>query len=108
MDAGRNPHHPDVRAIDLQRVLEALVDPVRRSILAQLSDAPADIACGGFDLPVSKSTATHHFRVLREAGLIRQYYAGTSRMNALRRDEFEAVFPGLFDAVVIAGRVPQG
>jgi DNA-binding transcriptional ArsR family regulator len=104
MHADRIPQHPDVRTITLQRVLEALVDPVRRSIVTQLHDASADIACGSFDLPVSKSTATHHFRILREAGLIRQHYAGTSRMNTLRRDEFDEVFPGLLDAVVTADR----
>lgn len=104
MDADRTPRHPDVRTITLQQVLEALVDPVRRSIVTQLSDAPADVRCGGFDLPVSTSTATHHFRILREAGLIRQYYAGTSRLNALRRDEIDEAFPGLLDAVVTADR----
>ncbi|MFB9878344.1 ArsR/SmtB family transcription factor [Planobispora siamensis] len=107
MEADRIPHHPDVRTITLQRVLEAVVDPVRRSIVTQLCGASGDIACGGFDLPVSKSTATHHFRILREAGLIRQYYAGTSRMNALRRDEVDEVFPGLLDAIVTAER-PTG
>ncbi|NEE01086.1 ArsR/SmtB family transcription factor [Phytoactinopolyspora halotolerans] len=102
MDTDRVPEHPDVRSVTVQQVLEALVDPVRRSIITQLSGSPADIACGAFDLSVSKSTATHHFRVLREAGLIRQYYVGTSRMNSLRRDEFDDRFPGLLDAVVSA------
>lgn len=106
MEADRVPEHPDIRAITLQRILEALVDPVRRSIVTQLSDAHADIKCGAFDLPVSKSTATHHFRILREAGLIRQYYVGTSRMNSLRRDEVNAAFPGLLDAIVAADRIP--
>jgi DNA-binding transcriptional ArsR family regulator len=68
----------------------------------QLAARAEDVACGGFDLAVSKSTATHHFRVLREAGLIRQYYAGTSRMNSLRREEFDAAFPGLLEAVLRA------
>src|SRR3954463_10894097 len=104
MDADRIPRHPDVPTIPLQRVLEALVDPVRRSIVTQLCDAPADLKCGGFDLPVSNSTATHHFRILREAGLIRQYYVGTSRMNTLRRDEIDEAFPGLFTAILTAGR----
>ncbi|MET9343039.1 MULTISPECIES: ArsR/SmtB family transcription factor [unclassified Nonomuraea] len=104
MEDDRIPPHPDVRTITLQQVLEALVDPVRRSIVTQLHDATTDVRCGGFDLRVSNSTATHHFRVLREAGLIRQYYVGTSRMNALRREEFGAAFPGLLDAVVTAER----
>jgi DNA-binding transcriptional ArsR family regulator len=64
--------------------------------------AREDLACGAIDLPVSKSTATHHFHVLREAGLIRQYYVGTSRMNALRRDEIAQAFPGLLEALVAA------
>ncbi|GAB3225342.1 helix-turn-helix domain-containing protein [Glycomyces halotolerans] len=85
---------------DLQRVLEALVDPVRRTILVQLEAADRDVNCGDFDIPVSKSTATHHFNLLREAGLIRQYYAGTSRMNTLRRTDMDRAFPGLIDALV--------
>ncbi|WP_153540087.1 ArsR/SmtB family transcription factor [Actinomadura macrotermitis] len=104
MDAERIPPHPDLGEITLQPVLEALVDPVRRRIVTRLYDGAADVKCGAFDLPVSKSTATHHFRILREAGLIRQYYVGTSRMNTLRRDEIDQVFPGLLDAIVSADR----
>ncbi|WP_433236409.1 ArsR/SmtB family transcription factor [Streptosporangium sp. CA-135522] len=103
---GRTPPHPEVSQFDLQQVLEALVDPVRRSVVMQLDAAGEDFACGTFDLPVSKSTATHHFKVLREAGLIRQYYVGTSRMNALRRAEMDEAFPGLLDA--LAARRAKG
>ncbi|MEV6288656.1 helix-turn-helix transcriptional regulator [Kribbella sp. NPDC051770] len=98
----RIPAHPDPAEIALQQVLEALVDPVRRSIVTQLAQAAEDVKCGGFDLDVSASTATHHFKVLREAGLIRQYYVGTSRMNSLRDEEFEQVHPGLLGAIVAA------
>jgi DNA-binding transcriptional ArsR family regulator len=66
----------------------------------ELYDSGQDRACGTFDLAVSKSTATHHFNVLREAGLIRQRYVGTSRMNTLRRKEVDEAFPGLLDAVL--------
>lgn len=104
MEDDRIPAHPDIRTIPLQQILEALVDPVRRSIVTKLREAAEDIRCGAFDLPVSNSTATHHFRILREAGLIRQYYVGTSRMNALRSDEIDEVFPGLVDAIVAADR----
>jgi DNA-binding transcriptional ArsR family regulator len=100
----RTPPHPDVSAFDLQQVLEALVDPVRRGIVTRLASSGEDIACGGFDLTVSRSTATHHFKVLREAGIIRQYYVGTSRMNALRRADMDTAFPGLLDAVTLAHR----
>ncbi|MFG1944788.1 ArsR/SmtB family transcription factor [Nonomuraea sp. NPDC048826] len=106
-DDDRIPRHPDLGTVTLQQILEALVDPVRRSIVTQLCDAQADVRCGGFDLPVSKSTATHHFRVLREAGLIRQHYVGTARMNTLRRAELDEAFPGLIDALVTADRKPM-
>lgn len=99
---GRVPAHPEIGDVSLQQVLEALVDPVRRSIVRELYTSNEDRACGTFDLTVSKSTATHHFNVLREAGLIRQRYNGTSRMNTLRRSEIEEAFPGLLEAV--AGR----
>jgi DNA-binding transcriptional ArsR family regulator len=108
MDADRTPHHPELRTVSLQQILEALVDPVRRSIVTQLDAACGDVKCGEFDLPISKSTATHHFRILREAGLIRQYYAGTSRMNGLRGAEVDAAFPGLLSAVIAAERVERG
>ncbi|MFI7130891.1 ArsR/SmtB family transcription factor [Nonomuraea sp. NPDC050153] len=109
---GRTPPHPEVSQFGLQQVLEALVDPVRRSIVTQLDATGEDIKCGDFDIPVSKSTATHHFNVLREAGLIRQYYVGTSRMNALRRTDMDEAFPGLLDALTTpearAAQAPTG
>jgi len=86
----------------LQQVLEALADPVRRQVVAELARADQDMSCGSFDVPVSRSTSTHHFNVLREAGLIRQYYVGTTKLNALRADEMEARFPGLLSALVAA------
>ncbi|WP_067489227.1 ArsR/SmtB family transcription factor [Actinomadura hibisca] len=104
----RVPPHPDLGTVTLQQVLEALVDPVRRLIVGELHAAREDLPCGAIDLPVGKSTATHHFHVLREAGLIRQYYAGTSRMNALRREEVDEAFPGLLEALVIGPRRRAG
>lgn len=95
----RIPPHPEIGDIGLQQVLEALVDPVRRLIVGELYACGESLPCGAIDLPVSKSTATHHFNVLREAGLIRQHYAGTSRMNTLRRDEMDRAFPGLLAAI---------
>lgn len=94
--------HPDACDITLQGVLDALVDPVRRSIVRQLAESSQDRACGTFDISVTRSTGTHHFKVLRQAGVIRQYYIGTSRMNSLRGDDLEHAFPGLLGAIVNA------
>ncbi|MFI9332070.1 ArsR/SmtB family transcription factor [Kitasatospora sp. NPDC052868] len=92
----------------MQQVLEALADPARRSVVRRLAHAGCDLSCGSFDLPVSRSTSTHHFNVLREAGLVRQYYVGTMKMNALRSEELEGRFPGLLAAVVAAADAEAG
>ena len=100
----RTPDVPKPEEISLQMVLDALVDPVRRSIVIQLSESSTDLSCGAIDVPVAPSTSTHHFKVLREAGIISQYYVGTSRMNTLRRLEIDNRFPGLLEAYIRAGR----
>ncbi|MET7334522.1 helix-turn-helix domain-containing protein [Nonomuraea sp. NPDC005650] len=96
----RTVDNPSVAGVTLQQLLEAVADPVRRSVIAQLATAGQDISCGAFDLPVSRSTATHHFNVLREAGVIRQHYRGTTKMNSLRSDDLDARFPGLIRAII--------
>jgi DNA-binding transcriptional ArsR family regulator len=85
--------------LDLSDVLHALSDPVRRHIVVQL-DRHGETSCGRFGLTVTKSTATHHFRVLREAGVVRQRAEGTARMNTLRREDLDARFPGLLDTIL--------
>jgi DNA-binding transcriptional ArsR family regulator len=100
--AARIIEHPDVAEVTLQQVLDALVDPVRRSLVNQLAAGTEDMRCGSFDTSVSDSTLTHHFNVLREAGLLRQYYVGTTKMNALRTDELEGRFPGLIPSILAA------
>jgi len=97
----RTAGQPERGELELAAVLHALSDPVRLQIVGGLSDG-AERACGSFGLPVTKSTCTHHFRVLREAGVIHQRQDGTSRLNSLRRDDLEARFPGLLDTVLRA------
>ena len=91
--------HPEPHHIDLASVLHALSDPMRLLIVSGLASG-GERTCKSFDLPIVKSTCTHHFRVLREAGVIRQRIEGTTRFNSLRRDDLEARFPGLLDAVL--------
>lgn len=98
---------PELDQIELPTVLHALSDPVRLQIVAGLA-AGEELSCGSFDLPVTKSTCTHHFRVLRQAGVIRQRVQGTTRLNSLRRDELEVRFPGLVDAVLRASGPAHG
>ncbi|HEV7527425.1 MAG TPA: helix-turn-helix domain-containing protein [Solirubrobacteraceae bacterium] len=93
-------HHPTTEELELPTVLHALSDPQRLLIVRKLSAEPEPRACGAFDVNVSKSTCTHHFRVLREAGVIEQRRLGTARLNSLRRDDLDRRFPGLLDAVL--------
>jgi DNA-binding transcriptional ArsR family regulator len=92
--------HPERDELELSAILHALSDPWRLRIVADLSACGGERTCKSFNLPIVKSTCTHHFKVLRESGLIRQQVVGTTRVNTLRRDDLEARFPGLLDAVL--------
>ncbi len=93
-------YHPPREDLELSAVLHALSDPQRLRIVRELSSDPEPRPCGSFLLDVSKSTKTHHFRVLREAGLVAQREVGTSKLTSLRREDLDERFPGLLDAVL--------
>lgn len=97
----RELHHPPRKSLTLTGVLYALSDPVRLSIVKRLAEDGGK-ACGTFCLPVAKSTASHHFRVLRETGVIQMRGEGTQYINSLRREDLDSRFPGLLDAVLQA------
>src|ERR1700753_608605 len=94
--------HPATEELELGAVLHALSDPVRLRIVAELARSEGEFTCGSFALPVTKSTCTHHFKVLRESGLIKQRSQGTTRLNKLRRADVDARFPGLLETVLQA------
>jgi len=100
--SSRDLPHPASTDIRLESVLHALSDPMRLQIVRELAADRDELTCSQFALPVTKSTTTHHFRVLREAGVIRQCYRGTAKMNGLRRDDLDDLFPGLLDALLSA------
>lgn len=83
----------------LEKVLHALGDPVRLGIVRQLA-REGDSSCAALDGGRPKSTMSHHFKVLREAGLVQTRNQGVTHMNALCRASLDAAFPGLLDAVV--------
>ena len=88
-------------ASSLPDVLYALSDPLRLRIVRQLAEE-GDASCGTFEVRMPKSSLSHHFKVLRDAGVIGTYSEGVKRINTLRRDELDATFPGLLDAVLSA------
>ncbi|MDI9893851.1 MULTISPECIES: ArsR/SmtB family transcription factor [Nocardiaceae] len=93
--------HPEPDEMQLGAVMSALADPLRRKVVTELvgDDDGAERTCTSFELGVTKSTLTHHFRVLREAGLVFQVDRGNSRKVTLRRRELEDRFPGLLDLI---------
>lgn len=90
------PHKADLQ---LATILHALSDDIRLRIVHSLAKTE-EIACGYFDIPVAKSSLSHHFRVLRNAGVITTRKDGTALLNRLRRADLDERFPGLLDSVL--------
>src|ERR1700761_1494142 len=93
--------HPDTHEIRLDRVLYALSDGVRLSIVRQLA-REGTASCAALDGGRPKSSMSHHFRVLRECGVVHTRSVGATHMNELRQAELERRFPGLLSAVLAA------
>ena len=91
---------PDVEDIQLTDVLHALSDPVRLALVRELYACGTERTCGSFEMPITKSTATHHWRVLRDAGVVSAREEGTRKYHSLRRADLDARFPGLLAAVM--------
>ncbi|MGH2761990.1 MAG: ArsR/SmtB family transcription factor [Thermoleophilaceae bacterium] len=101
----REPHHPSRRELELSSVLHALSDPARLQIVRRLAegDEPS-CSCGTFDLGLSKATLSHHFRVLRESGVVMVRPDGRKRLLSVRTEDLNARFPGLLEAILGAKR----
>lgn len=93
--------HPAEAEIALTDVLHALSDPTRLAIVRSVA-TEGQLSCGSFDALAPKSTLSHHFKVLREAGVLHSRADGTKAINTVRRDELERRFPGLLGIVLAA------
>ena len=92
---------PDLGAVDIASLLQALADPVRLTIVRQLDQAgPDGLSCGQLDIPVGKSTCSHHLKVLLHAGVTAEREEGTRKYVRLRRDELDQRFPGVVGSVL--------
>jgi DNA-binding transcriptional ArsR family regulator len=104
----RSIPHPTRDQIDLPMVLDCLSDPIRLAIvytLALREQAATELCCGDFNALSGKSNLAYHFAKLRESGVMQTRIVGTNRLMRLRRDDLDARFPGLLDAVIkSAGR----
>ncbi|WP_143229443.1 ArsR/SmtB family transcription factor [Actinophytocola xanthii] len=97
--------HPTRSDIRIEAVLHALADPIRLRLVRELARRGCEGApCGSIELPITKSTRTHHLRILREAGVIHMRPEGTARISTLRRDDLDVLYPGLLDSILAAAR----
>ena len=95
--------HPERSELSLTTVLFALSDPERLAIARQLVDGPLDMAeCHLSNPDIPKSTRSHLMKVLRTSGVVLNEPNGRGRRLSLRREDLDARFPGLLDAVLSA------
>lgn len=96
---------PDLADVAMEQALHALADPQRLRLVRLLSGGDT-LSCGmvGLELDLHKSTMSHHWKVLREAGITTTTLKGRERFVRLRRPDFDERFPGLLDAVLAGPR----
>lgn len=102
----REVFQPSTDQLSLSAILNALGDPIRLQILKQLAcGREKTCSCCQVDLP--KSALSHHFKVLREAGIINVRIEGKQRFLSIRYDDLEQRFPGLLRAVINSIEPPK-
>jgi DNA-binding transcriptional ArsR family regulator len=98
--------HPAIEDVRPEAILHALADPSRAAIFAKIMQAGCVEACSALsavgDRVIPKSSLSNHFKVLREAGLIRSERHGVEVRNRSRWAEVEARFPGLLAGIINA------
>lgn len=98
--------HPSIEDVTVEGILHALSDPVRVAMYAEIVAQECPRNCSNFltvsDKAIPKSTLSLHFKILREAGLIRSERHGVEIRNMSRCTELEQRFPGLIRAIVTA------
>ena len=102
---------PPAEDIELSRVLAALADSHRLAavrLVARRGETWCQQVIEEAGLEMTKSTFSHHLRILREAGVVTKRIEGTRGYMTLRRDDLDRRFPGLLDAIITAADVPAG
>ncbi|MFZ4761230.1 MAG: ArsR/SmtB family transcription factor [Alphaproteobacteria bacterium] len=107
----RSLYHPSIHDITVQGILHALADPVRVQIYMQIAKADCPQICSTFlqvlDKQLPKSTLSQHFRILREAGLIRSERKGVEMHNVTRCAELKERFGPLVMNIIDAYHLQQ-
>ena len=96
---------PVAEDFQLPRILAALADPNRLAAVRFVARNGESWCAQVMDqamLPMTKSTFSHHLRILREAGVLTKRISGTKGYTRLRKDDLDSRFPGLMDAILNA------
>jgi DNA-binding transcriptional ArsR family regulator len=84
----------------LQDVLAALSDPVRLEMVRRMHAGSGPTPCAQLYDGVSKSTASHHFKILREAGVTDRSVIGGQTHQELRLEDVESTYPGVLSSIL--------
>jgi DNA-binding transcriptional ArsR family regulator len=84
----------------ITEILQALADPVRLTVVRDLAESTEPRPCGSLVASVTKSTLSHHMKILREAGIIQMRVEGTRKLTSLRRAELNEAYPGLLNSIL--------
>lgn len=99
-------YHPAVNDISVEGILYAFSDPVRVQIYTEIEGSECAQICSSFlklgNRTLPKSTLSQHFKVLREAGLIRSERKGIELHNTTRSEELKERFGGMIRAIINA------
>lgn len=99
--------HPNMKDVTVEGILHALADPVRAGIFAQIATSECARTCSNFlniveNRTLPKSTLSAHFKVLREAGLIRSERKGVELHNTTRCAELKDRFGEMVGTIIAA------
>ncbi|MGT2908074.1 ArsR/SmtB family transcription factor [Streptococcus dentiloxodontae] len=92
-------YHPDIEDIQIEQILYALSEPIRLAIFKELYNSMQERSCSYFSDLGQKNNLSHHYKMLRESGLIRVRVEGRQRFISLRLEELNQKFPGLLDSI---------
>lgn len=96
----RQMKHPTMDQVELIDIMYALSDPARMEIVACLAKKGKAMTCGELVMNRPKSSMSHHFKILRGAGLVTTLIEGTEHFNSLRLAELEKKFPGVMKSIL--------